>query len=168
MHTSKLLVAALALSASFTFTGCELFEEGFDQPVTVYSYPTGADVVVNGDTVGQTPTTIELGRLKAHQITLQKEGYKPANETVMPSRNEAGESVVRFGLMEDTGLYYDLKPSPVRAKLVTEVLPNSKGPDAYNDMANLITEVDARLAFGQIDPVEHKYIIDQIVEFYTN
>lgn len=168
MHTSKLLVAALGLTASLTFTGCELFEDGFDQPVSVHSYPTGANVTVNGESMGQTPVTLELGRLKAHQITLEKEGYKPSNETVMPTRNQAGKGYVRFGLMEDTGLYYDLQPSPVRASLVTELLPPTKGVDAYSEMSYLITEADAKLAFGQISPVEHKYIVDQIVTFYTN
>ncbi|GHC04440.1 PEGA domain-containing protein [Cerasicoccus arenae] len=168
MHTPRILVASLALAASITFSGCELFEEGFEQPVTIYSFPTGADVTINGESYGKTPATVELGRLKAHQITLEKTGYKTMNESVMPTRNDAGESLVRFGVMEDTGLYYDLSPRPIKAQLVTEVLPNSRGPDAYSEMAAIITEVDARRESGQIGPVEHKYIVDQIVGFYAN
>ena len=166
MQTPKILVAASALLASFAFTGCELFEEGFEQPVTVYSFPTGAEVSVDGDSVGKTPVTVELGRLKAHQFVLTKSGYKPQKETVMPTRNEEGKGLVRFGLMEDTGLYFDLEPQPVRANLVTDVLPNSKGIDAYAEMSTLITEVDQPRESGQIGPVEHKYIVDQIITFY--
>jgi len=86
----------------------------------------------------------------------------------MPTRNEAGKGMVRFGVMEDTGLYFDLKPNPVKSQMVTEMLPDSKGPDAYNEMAFLINVVDARREAGEIGPVEHKYIVDQIVNFYTN
>lgn len=168
MRTPNLLVASLAVSLSLTFTGCKLFDEGFEQPVTIYSFPTGADVMINGESVGKTPATVELGRLKAHQITLEKAGYKPLKETVAPTRNAAGESLVRFGFMEDTGLYLDLEPDVVKAQLVTEVLPNSKGPDAYMEMATAIAEVDARREAGQIGPVEHKYIVEQIVAFYAN
>lgn len=168
MRTPKILVAATALATTFALTGCEVFEEGFEQPVTIYSFPTGADISINGESVGKTPATVELGRLQAHQITLEKAGYKPLNETVMPTRNEAGEGYVRFGLMEDTGLYFDLTPDVVKAQLVTEVLPSSRGPDAYSEMAELIAEVDARRESGQIGPIEHKYIVEQIVEFYAN
>lgn len=168
MHTPKILVAALAVSLSLTFSGCELFNEGFEQPVTIYSFPTGADVSINGESIGKTPATIELGRLKAHQVTLEKSGYKPLKETIVPTRNAAGESVVRFGLMEDTGLYYDLTPQVVKAQLVTEVLPNSRGADAYADMASAIAEADSRRESGQIGPIEHKYIVEQIVTFYSN
>ncbi|WP_309398639.1 PEGA domain-containing protein [Cerasicoccus maritimus] len=168
MHTPRILVAASALIASFTFSGCELFEEGFEQPVTVYSFPTGADVSIDGESVGKTPVTVELGRLKAHQLVLNKTGYKPQKETVLPSRNDEGKGLVRFGLMEDTGLYYDLGPQPVQAQLVPDVLPDSRGIDAYSEMATIITEVDQRRESGQIGPVEHKYIVDQIVNFYAN
>ncbi|WP_309386715.1 PEGA domain-containing protein [Cerasicoccus frondis] len=168
MQTPRILVAASALVASLTFTGCELFEEGFEQPVTVYSFPTGAEVTVDGESIGKTPCTVELGRLKAHQFVLEKSGYKPQKETVMPTRNEEGKGMVRFGLMEDTGLYFDLSPQPVQAQMVPDVLPNSKGVDAYSEMATIITEVDQRRESGQIGPVEHKYIVDQIVNFYAN
>ncbi|MGE9295635.1 MAG: PEGA domain-containing protein [Puniceicoccales bacterium] len=168
MHTPKILVAGLAVAASLTFSGCELFDQGFKQEVTVYSFPTGAKLTVDGQEAGTTPATLELGRLLAHQVVIEKPGYKPYKEVITPVRNEAGESVVRFGLAEDTGLYYDLSPSPVKAQMVTEVLPTTRGPDAYNEMASLITEVDQRREAGQIGPVEHKYIVDQIVTFYSN
>lgn len=157
----------MSLALASLFTGCELFDEGFDQEVTVYSYPTGAEVTVNGENLGKTPAKVELGRSIAHQIELVYPGYKTYKETVTPVRNADGKALVRFGLMEDTGLYFDLDPSPVKAQMVTESLPRYVGPNAYEEMAALITEVDQRRESGQIGPVEHKYIVDQIVEFYT-
>jgi len=167
MHTPKILVAGLALAASFTFSGCELFEKGFDQDVAVYSFPTKANLTVDGQQLGQTPADLKLGRLIAHQVVIDKPGYKPYSEVIAPVRNEAGSGLLRWGLAEDTGLYFDLEPNPVKAALVTDVLPYSRGPDAYNEMASLITEIDQRRENGQIGPVEHKYIVDQIVAFYT-
>ncbi|MEO0796600.1 MAG: PEGA domain-containing protein [Verrucomicrobiota bacterium] len=167
MQRPRILVATLALAASFTFSGCELFEKGFDQEVAVYSFPTNAALSVDGESVGNTPSKLELGRLIAHQVVVEKPGYKPYREVIAPTRNDAGKGFVRFGLMEDTGLYYDLDPSPVRARMVTDILPEYRGPDAYNEMASLITEIDMRRESGQIGPVEHKYIVDQIVEFYS-
>jgi len=167
MHTPKTLVAGFALATAFAFSGCEIFEKGFDQEVAVYSFPTAAKLTVDGKDVGQTPANLELGRLLAHQVVIERPGYKPFSEVITPVRNEAGSGLLRWGLAEDTGLYYDLEPNPVTAQLVTLSLPNTRGPDAYNEMARLITEVDQRRESGEIGPIEHKYIVDQIVAFYA-
>jgi len=49
---------------------------GSTQPVTFRSAPSGASVVVNGNLVGSTPSTIKLKRRVDHHVIFEKEGYQ--------------------------------------------------------------------------------------------
>ncbi|WOO41735.1 PEGA domain-containing protein [Rubellicoccus peritrichatus] len=152
----------------FGLVGCETFDKGATQEVAVKTFPAGATVMLDGEDIGRTPTEIELSRKIPHRVILKKEGYKTIDATIAPVKNEAGQGYVRFGLMDDAGLYYDLDPNPVEINLVPAVLPPSRGPDAYEEMATIIAEVDQKREAGQIGPVEHKYMVDQVIEFYSN
>jgi hypothetical protein len=79
---ARLLVAAAALSAA----ACAHY-----QNVGVESDPPGADVYLDGELVGKTPTQLEVGRDGAHSIYLKREGYRP--ELVLLERHEANDGI---------------------------------------------------------------------------
>jgi len=67
----------LAAAVSLTFgVGCAAMMNGSTQPVTFRSAPSGASVVVNGNLVGSTPSTIKLKRRVDHHVIFEKEGYQ--------------------------------------------------------------------------------------------
>src|SRR5688500_10520494 len=47
------------------------------QTVTVRTNPAGAAVFVDGESVGETPTTITVNRRRAHRVRLELAGHPP-------------------------------------------------------------------------------------------
>ncbi len=69
-------------------TGCATMLSGTSQKIPVASTPIGAEVIVNGKSVGKTPLVIELKRKDPATITLQAEGYK--SHTTILQRKRSG------------------------------------------------------------------------------
>lgn len=166
MLSIRSLAILLLGSAALFNAGCKTFEEGIDQKVSVYSYPAGAEVSVNGEPVGTTPIDLELPRKINHQLRLDHSGYKTAEYLVAPMENERGKQFIRFGLLEDSGMYYDLAPDPIEIQLIPDILPSSRSYDEFSELSYLILQVDAERELGLISPVEHKYKVSKILEQY--
>ncbi len=154
------LALALLLSA------CASFDEGKLQEVAILSFPAEASVYINGSATGITPLTVDLPRKVSHEIRLEKEGYNPAVKYFTPVPNDKSENLIRFGLSEDLGYYHDLEPSIMTAKMKSDLVPNSIGADPFGRMAQQVLQADEQLKSGEITPLEHKYIIEQIIEFF--
>jgi hypothetical protein len=167
---STLIVTLLALSSiilSFV-TGCEHLKVGVPQEVVILSYPTEASVHIDGVAKGITPMMVELPRKINHEVRLEKRGYNPAVKYFTPTPNGKSENFIRFGLEEDLGYYVDLEPGTMKAKMRSGLVPNSVGADPFEKMAIQALQADARLEAGEITPAEHKYIIEQIIEFFES
>jgi len=67
----KLLPVLLALQ----LTGCATILKGTSQTVSINSNIDGAEVIVNGKPVGQTPFTGKIERKSASTVTVRKQGY---------------------------------------------------------------------------------------------
>ena len=160
-------LALIGLSFPLLF-GCASFERGVPQNVIILSFPTEASVYVNGDAVGITPIEMSLPRKVVHEIRLEKNGFNSAVKYFAPVPNDKAHNFVRFGLMEDFGYYVDLEPGTMKAKLKSELVPTSTGADPFERMAQQALEADRRLEAGEITPLEHKYIIEQIIEFFES
>ncbi len=161
------LFPLLAASALVVLSGCKTFETGVNQKVTVISFPTGASVSVDGQVQGATPLDLQFPRKLSQTLTLRKSGYYDHSADIFPIRNAAGNGFVRFGLAEDLGYYFDLVPNPVEIQMLPAVVPLSRGPDPFNEMATKVMATDARRETGEISPVEHRYIVERLIEFYT-
>jgi hypothetical protein len=165
----KTLIPLLtALSSLALFSGCEHMRTGVPQEVVILSFPTEASVYVNGKATGITPLTVDLPRKVNHEIRLEKAGYNPAVKYVTPVPNEKADNFIRFGLQKDLGYYVDLEPSKLKAKMRSDLVPGSMGADPFEKMAIQALKADARLEAGEITPMEHKYIIEQIIEFFES
>ena len=76
-----LLVAVLAIS-----TGCATFVNPSTQPVTIVSDPPAAEVIVDSEGMGSTPTDVLLRRSDSEAaVRLQKDGFAP--RVVRPRRS---------------------------------------------------------------------------------
>lgn len=166
MKVSPYLSLFLLGSSSVFFAGCASFERGVPQDVVILSFPTEASVYIDGEARGITPMELALPRKVTHEIRLEKYGYNPAVKYFAPVPNGKSENFIRFGLEEDLGYYVDLEPATMKAKLKSELVPTSTGADPFERMARQALQADQQLENGTITPIEHKYIIEQILEFF--
>lgn len=157
----------VALGAVF-IAGCASFERGVPQDVVILSFPTEASVYINGEATGITPMKIALPRKVTHEIRLEKHGYNSAVKYFAPVPNEKAENFIRFGLSRDLGYYVDLEPGTMKAKMKSDLVPTSTGSDPFERMAQQALQADQRLENGEITALEHKYIIEQIIEFFES
>ena len=79
----------------------------FTEDVAVSSMPEGANVFVNNELVGQTPTTISLQTDGVYDIKLVKKGYKDINMNVATVKENP---FVKFGPLVDAGYYKTFEP----------------------------------------------------------
>lgn len=165
---------AVVMKSTFTFvaiclllfTGCSTLKEGVAEPVSIRSVPEGAEVWLDGAYVGQTPLAVPLSRKFSHEVRLEKSGYRTEVRSIAPMRT-SGNGFVRFGLMEDSGLYHHLSPNPLMVNLRPEIVPESTGVDSFQELGKRIVQVDADLAAGKISESEHAYIVEQLLQFYS-
>ena len=164
MNLSIYIIPVLALS--LFFSACASFDEGTPQQVVIVSFPAEASVYIDGNATGITPLTVNLPRKLSHEIRLEKAGYNSAVKYFTPVPNDKNENFVRFGLAQDLGYYHDLEPGIMEAKMKSELVPNSTGADPFERMAQQALEADRQLQAGEVTPLEHKYIIEQILKFF--
>lgn len=162
----NILPLTLAVLATTFFSGCELMRTGVPQDVVILSFPTQSEVFIDGESAGLTPLAIELPRKVNYEVRLEKAGYNPAVKYFTPVPNEKAENFIRFGLSRDLGYYVDLEPRKMKTKMKSELVPNSLGADPFEKMAVQALKADEKLAAGEITPLEHKVIIQQIIEFF--
>ena len=160
------IISALALA--LLVSACASFEKGVPQQVVIVSFPTEASVYIDGIATGITPLTVDLPRKVSHEIRLEKPGYNPAVKYFTPVPNDKSHNFVRFGLAQDLGYYHDLEPSVMEAKMRSELVPKSMGADPFERMAQQALQADQQLEAGEITPLEHKYIIEQIITFFVS
>ena len=55
---------------------------------SVYTYPEGADISINGEPIGKSPVTTEINQDKALGIMARKPGYMIASETITPQTSK--------------------------------------------------------------------------------
>ena len=80
--TRKFVVLMVLASAAAALTGCAtIFSPGPD-PVEFGSEPQGAEIIVNGQSMGYTPVTLHLRPEKTYTVTFRKDGYEPSTVTL--------------------------------------------------------------------------------------
>lgn len=166
MKISNYFISTFVTLCAVFISGCASFEQGAPQKVTILSFPTEASVYINGDATGITPMEIALPRKVTHEIRLEKHGYNSAVKYFAPVPNEKAENFIRFGLSEDLGYYVDLEPGMMKTQMQSDLVPNSTGADPFERMAQQALKADRQLEAGKITALEHKLIIEEIIEFF--
>jgi hypothetical protein len=119
-------IAYVALSAAVVCLGaCASIMHGTHQDVGISSSPSGAQVSIDGQSMGKTPVVAHLKRKENHIVHLELAGYKPYDTTVTRSVSGWvwGNIVIGglIGLAVDaiSGGLYKLTPEQVSASLLS-------------------------------------------------
>ena len=121
---------ALLLASS---AGCATIVKGSHQKVPIASELPGADVLVDGSMVGQTPLNLEMKRKNDHLVTIQMAGFRPKSVAVVKDvggavwGNIIAGGLIGWGVMHRPAAQYNLTPKtisvtlePASAVMVTE------------------------------------------------
>ncbi len=141
---SKLLLVLVAGATLQFLAGCASIVKGTTQAIPVATNPTGATVKLDGNPVGQTPTSVDVKRKGDHLLTLEKEGYQP--ESVAITRNIGGAvfgniiagGLVGWGVDAISGAQYNLTPKTINLTL----RPNSAGEKPSAEKSDAVTFIE--------------------------
>ncbi|MDR3711454.1 MAG: PEGA domain-containing protein [Puia sp.] len=127
----KYLLPAAWPVCLFFCSGCASVMNGPSQEVSISSNPSGAAIIVDGETIGATPLIVVLSRKKRYRIRLSREGYLPYEMSF--SRKVSGLVAGDFalgvgplGLLADrqSGAMYKLSPGQLNVALKKETVSN--------------------------------------------
>lgn len=93
----KHLLILIGVSVLMQLTGCATIVDGKTQQVSITSVPEGAEVLVNGATIGKTPMTYALQRGEGTVLTVKKEGYATIDRTLNTELNSMFWGNIIFG-----------------------------------------------------------------------
>ena len=159
---SRSVRLALGWILASLLVGCATVQE----TVEITSLPPRAEVFIDGTYRGVTPLALELPTLRSHRVELRAPGYRPAVSLIASTPNEKADHTVKFGLLVDAGYYRTLEPNPANFELVSDLVPASKGTDAFAEFGDRALELDKRLARGEIAAAEHARILAQLIVFF--
>ena len=160
--------AMLAACVLLSTSGCAVFSKGRTQTVVVRSNPEGATGLINGIEVGKTPFKVALTRTSAYTIELRKADFKNSAVVILPVANEYDKRFFRWGIDYDLGAMTDLTPNDLVVDLKPAVPPVADAADRFQEMTYRVLQADALLAAKEISPADHKYLVAEIVKFYSN
>ena len=168
MNLRFFVPAVLAGCVVALTSGCAVLSKGRTQTVVVRSVPEGATASINGIEVGQTPFKTTLKRASAYTVELRKPGFENMAAVVLPVANEYEKRFLRWGVDYDLGAMTDLTPEDLVLEM-KPVLPDAPaGGDRFQEMTYRVLQADALFAAKEISRADHKYIVAEIVKFYTN
>jgi hypothetical protein len=136
----KIVLLTCLCVAAMACVACGGPTQVLKQDIPVSTNPMGAQIFIDGNEAGVTPTTISLERTKDHIVTLTKENYRQADVTVKRKYKETSmvdaiNSGVRSGLFhgdiamgvssglssmshkEESGEMYTLVPTVIKVEL---------------------------------------------------
>ena len=138
-----MLLRLLAIAFSLTFaSGCATVTRGTTESFLVESEPPGASVTSSAGWTCKTPCSVQVKRRGDFTVTLEKEGYEPAEATVTSSIDGAGSAgmagnvllggLIGAGIDAGSGAMHSHKPNPLQINLVPlgEKPPADESPDA--------------------------------------
>lgn len=99
---------------------------------SVYTYPEGADITINGEPIGKSPVTTEIGQDKTLGIVARKPGYQIASETISPVTSKFlsfiwTESDPKSKYIEEDSVHINLQKIPTPRTYVPSTMPRYTG-----------------------------------------
>jgi hypothetical protein len=125
----------LAASAPLLLAGC------VERYIAVRSEPSGADVYVDGDKMGQTPIDVPYIWYGTREILLEKRGYREIRERVAlnppwwqyPPVDFITDVLIPFTITDREELSFHLERAPLTREEVREVLRRAEETKARVD-----------------------------------
>lgn len=99
---------------------------------TVYTYPEGAEISINGEAVGKSPVTTEINQDKTLGILARKPGYMIASETITPQTSKFLAFVwtkddPKAKYIEEDSVHINLQKIPTPASYTPSTMPKYTG-----------------------------------------
>ena len=117
----KFLNVLLILFLLIFSSGCATIIHGSTQDIGVTTDPSGADLLVDGQTHYQSPATLILSRKYTHLVKISKEGYEEETVKIKQTMSPAvmGDFVLPGGYIVDaaTGAQVQLVPDNINVTL---------------------------------------------------
>jgi hypothetical protein len=86
----KLTIASGVIATCLLLNGCATMFGTANRTVNVSSDPSGAQVSLNGQPIGVTPTQVQLASVQGNYIQIQKPGYQAVNTPIATSFQGVG------------------------------------------------------------------------------
>jgi len=170
--------ALLTSIAAFAILGggCASIVKGTTQAIPVSSDPTGADVKLDGNKVGQTPMKIDVKRKSDHLLTIEKTGYQV--ESVAITRNIGGAvfgniiagGLIGWGVDAISGAQWNLTPSTINIALrvnTTDAPPAAAAKSSAAIFIEELRKLDEMHAAKQVTDEEYIKMRAALVEKYS-
>ena len=160
--TKRNLLIGLLCTLLTYLGGCASIVKGTTQDIPMTSVPPGADVLVDGALVGQTPLKAQLKRKSDHLVTIQKSGYQP--KTVAVVKDVGGAvwgnillgGLIGWGVDASTGAQYNLTPKTINIELERAgSATTSTGPDEATQFVKKLNALDQMKESKQISGDEY-------------
>ncbi len=110
-------------------SGCATVIKGSSQSINFSSEPQGADVIIDGNLMGKTPTIVTLKKNKYKSAIIKKEGYESATIMLKTAYDPISLINVFWDLSTTdliTGNAYEYEPNSYTVKLTKEEGHSSK------------------------------------------
>lgn len=127
MNPAKISISFASVMSGLVallFSSCAAIVSGTTQDINVSSKPSGANVLLEDQLVGTTPTVLQLSRKTSHRVNIHHPGYRDYEVVIEPAANltSAGNLLVGGivgGVVDhNTGADNKLVPERVDAVLV--------------------------------------------------
>jgi PEGA domain len=169
-------IAVLIASLSLFTGGCASIVKGTTQAIPVGSSPSGADVKIDGNKVGQTPTSVAVKRKTDHLMTIEKSGFQ--TETFAITRNIGGAvfgniiagGLVGWGVDAISGAQYNLTPATINVTLKPLTGSEQATPVAQSGAAVFVEELrklDAMHVAKTVTDEEYAMMRTSLVQKYS-
>ncbi len=133
---SLIILGVLVLALSIFFTNCATIATGTSQLITVTSNVSGAEVMLDGQRVGETPFTGEVKK-DGKMLTIEKKGYKPYNIALSTTMEGMfwGNIIIggTLGSITDfaSGAAYKYAPASFQVELISDTVAISKFKEMF-------------------------------------
>jgi hypothetical protein len=157
-------------ASALLFTGCQSnsqFTAAGKQTVSITSYPSDAEVIIDGRVAGRTPLILDLETALPHIVTVQRQNFQTGNGTFNPSRRPEDLPFLRFGWIDYESQTTYLYPENLHFNLRTTLIPAQRS-GSYNELQAILDGIDQRLANGSISDEDHRAISLQIIDSFAN
>lgn len=156
-------------------SGCATVVKGTTQAIPVNSDPTGAEVLVNNNMLGITPTEIKLKRKNDHQVIIRKEGYSTVTMPVLKSvggavwGNVLAGGIIGWGVDATSGAQYNLSPETIFVTLRPVSNADSSDQEEQDKTAEGVARLrtlDEALESGTLSEEEYGKARQRIIQEY--
>ena len=165
----KLFNISTSLLLAFNLSGCASIAHGTTQDISVTSSPTGANLFVDGQPAGQTPTKVKLKRKRDHLLTLSKPGYQEDSAVVTHvisgavAGNLIAGGLIGWGVDAISGAQFRLVPETIQVSLrpIENGVSQTQNPasTAEETIEQKIARLDNLLKENMISSDEHEAMV---------